>query len=96
MKFNEYYKIYMNLHKNRWNRRLHVVGQMSTVVFILACLYWQHYVMLFLAPLIVYPFAWSGHYFFEKNKPAAFSDPIKAKMADWVMFKDWILGRIER
>jgi len=46
------------------------------------------------APFIIYPFAWSGHYFFEKNKPAAFSNPIKAKICDWIMFKDIIIGRL--
>jgi len=96
MKFNEYYKHYMNLHRNKWNRRLHVVGQTSTISFVIFCLSKQYYILLLFAPLIVYPFAWSGHCFFEKNRPAAFSQPIKAKIADWVMFKDWILGRIER
>ena len=96
MKFNEYYRHYMNLHKNKWNRRLHVIGQISTISFVIFCISLQYYILLFFTPFIVYPFAWSGHYFFEKNKPAAFSEPIKAKMADWVMFKDWILGRIER
>jgi len=49
-----------------------------------------------LIPFVVYPFAWSGHYFFEKNKPAAFSSPIMAKVSDMLMFRDWVLGRIER
>tara|TARA_R110000744_G_scaffold11217_3_gene34249 strand:- start:654 stop:818 length:165 start_codon:yes stop_codon:yes gene_type:complete len=53
-------------------------------------------IFLLLAPLVVYPFAWSGHYFFEKNEPAAFKNPWYAKMSDLVMLKDWILGRIER
>ena len=46
-------------------------------------------------PFIVYPFAWTGHYLFEKNQPAAFSDPAKAKISDWMMFRDMIIGRIE-
>lgn len=96
MKFNEYYKHYMNLHKNKWNRRLHVIGQVSTISFVIFCIFLQYYILLFFVPFVVYPFAWSGHYFFEKNKPAAFSDPIRAKMADWVMFKDWLTGRIDR
>jgi hypothetical protein len=54
------------------------------------------WVWLLLAPFVIYPFAWPGHFYFEKNKPAALSDPIKAKISDWVMLKDWILGRIER
>lgn len=47
------------------------------------------------APFIVYPFAWFGHFYYEKNKPAAFSDPIKSKICDWLMFKDIITGKIK-
>tara|TARA_R110000796_G_scaffold251363_1_gene382543 strand:- start:260 stop:400 length:141 start_codon:yes stop_codon:yes gene_type:complete len=43
---------------------------------------------------VIYPFAWSGHYFFEGNKPAAFVNPLYAKLSDWIMFKDIILGRL--
>jgi hypothetical protein len=45
-------------------------------------------------PFIIYPFAWTGHYLFEKNEPAAFKDPWKAKMADWMMFWDILRGKI--
>jgi len=58
------------------------------------CLLSENFMFLFAAPFIIYPFAWSGHYFFEKNKPAAFSNPIKAKICDWIMFKDIIIGRL--
>jgi len=43
----------------------------------------------------VYPFAWSGHFFFEKNKPAAWSTPLKAKACDWKMMWDMLRGRIK-
>jgi hypothetical protein len=49
---------------------------------------------LLLTPFIVYPFAWSGHYFFEKNQPAAFKDPIKAKISDWMMLWDILRGKV--
>jgi len=53
------------------------------------------WLLLILTPFIVYPFAWSGHYFFEKNKPAAFKNPLWAKACDWVMLKDMILGKVK-
>jgi hypothetical protein len=46
-------------------------------------------------PFVVYPFAWSGHFFIEKNKPAAFKNPLWAKASDWVMLKDIIIGKIK-
>ena len=96
MKFNEYYEMYLSLHQNLWCRRLHVLGQITTIAYLLFVVSQQAWIMLLLAPFIVYPFAWSGHYFFEKNKPAAFKNPLYAKMADAVMFKQWILGEIKR
>ncbi len=48
-----------------------------------------------LLPFIVYPFAWTGHFYFEKNEPAAFKNPVLAKASDWVMLFDIIPGKIE-
>jgi hypothetical protein len=46
-------------------------------------------------PLIGYGFAWVGHFFFEKNKPATFEYPFYSLMGDFVMF--WqILTRKEK
>jgi|TARA_A100000172_G_C2976215_1_gene87748 hypothetical protein len=90
----EYYEYYLTLHQNRINRRLHVLGQVATIAFILLTFKTNPW-FLILAPFIVYPFAWSGHYFFEKNKPAAFSNPIWAKVCDWMMLRDIVLKRIE-
>ena len=79
MSFQDYYKHYLTLHQNKWTRRLHVVGQITTIMFTLAVLYYKAWPFLLLVPFVVYPFAWTGHFFFEKNKPAAFSHPVWAK-----------------
>jgi len=96
MNFKQYYKYYLSLHQNKWCRRLHVLGQVVTLCFLLVALKLKIWSLLILAPFVIYPFAWSGHFFFEKNKPAAFSSPVWAKVCDWIMLKDWILGRVER
>ena len=90
----DYYQYYLTLHQNKTNRRLHVLGQLATILFIIFSLYTNVFLLL-LAPFVVYPFAWSGHYFFEKNKPAAFSNPLWAKISDWLMVRDIILRRLE-
>ena len=94
MTLNEYYRYYLTLHQNKWCRRLHVIGQFTTIGFVVFALK-VNLILLLLAPFVIYPFAWSGHYFFEKNKPAAFKDPIKAKICDWIMLKDILTGRIK-
>ena len=96
MNFKEYYKYYLTLHQNRWNRRLHVIGQLLTVYYLWLCLTTLPIYAILLTPFIIYPFAWTGHFVFEKNKPAAFTNPLYAKISDWIMLKDWFLGKIER
>jgi len=96
MEFKEYYKYYLTLHQNKWNRRLHAIGQLMTLLFVALVVQEKQWLLLILAPFVVYPFAWSGHFFFEKNKPAAWSKPLWAKACDWVMLKDMIIGKVER
>ena len=95
MSFQEYYRHYLSLHENVWCRRMHVIGQFATILFIVMAIIKNPW-LLVLSPFVIYPFAWSGHYFFENNRPAAFKDPVKAKISDWVMFYQWLKGDIER
>jgi hypothetical protein len=81
-----YYKTYRSLHTKEGTRAWHLIGNLCTVAYIVTIL--VHPISLWwllLSPLVVYPFAWGSHKFIEKNKPAAFSNPIKAKLADWRM-----------
>ena len=70
------------------------MGQWVTIIFTIAILYKWYWWFIPIVPFIIYPFAWAGHYFYEKNTPAAFSSPLQAKLCDWLMFKDILLGRI--
>lgn len=72
------------------------MGQLCTLSLLIYSLYTFNILLLLLVPFVVYPFAWTGHIYFEKNKPAAWSNPLWAKACDWVMLKDWILGKVER
>tara|TARA_Y100000310_G_C20053073_1_gene521480 strand:+ start:88 stop:390 length:303 start_codon:yes stop_codon:yes gene_type:complete len=92
---NEYYKYYLTLHQNKNCRRLHFLGQAVTLVYIITLMTAGLWGWLLFAPFVVYPFAWSGHFIFEKNEPAAFTNPIKAKISDFMMCRDILLGKIE-
>jgi len=63
-------------------------------MFTVFVFYNSHWLLIPLIPFVVYPFAWSGHYFFEKNRPAAFGNPLWAKACDWIMLKDILTGRL--
>ena len=94
MKINEYYLYYLTLHTNSYCRLLHFLGQLITLITFSYIAYENLWYYLPCIPFIIYPFAWSGHYFFEKNKPAAFNNLIKAKISDWIMFKEILFGNI--
>ncbi|PCE27450.1 hypothetical protein BWP39_02825 [Paraburkholderia acidicola] len=91
--FREFYPFYLSEHQNLTCRRLHFVG--STLVLCIAAfaiitgqLRW-----LWLIPVVGYGFAWVGHFFFEKNRPATFNHPFYSLLGDWVMYRDILLGR---
>ncbi len=94
MSLSEYYDYYLTLHQHPKCRLLHFIGQWATLLFIGFVVYNSYWLLIPIIPFVVYPFAWSGHYFFEKNEPAAFNSPLYAKAADMIMFKDIILGRL--
>lgn len=100
MGFWEYYEYYLSLHQNLWCRRMHVAGQICTILFVILVIVKSITFsplllpLLLLTPFIVYPWAWFGHLYFEQNKPAAWSNPLWAKACDWVMLFDIIRGKI--
>jgi hypothetical protein len=49
---------------------------------------------LYAAPLFGYGFAWFGHFFFEKNRPATFKQPIYSLMGDFMMW--WVTPNQQR
>ena len=73
---------------------IHFIGQNVTIAYVLWCVLTFNWILLLFAPLVVYPFAWAGHFFFEKNRPAAFKHPILAKACDWLMYRDIWLGKL--
>lgn len=44
-------------------------------------------------PVVGYGFAWVGHFFFEKNRPATFKYPLWSLMGDWRMFFETVSGK---
>lgn len=93
--FAEYYEYYLTLHQNNVNRWLHVAGQCVTLSLLVYALATQTWFLLLLVPFVVYPFAWVGHLVFEKNQPAAWTNPLWAKACDWVMLKDLLTGKLK-
>jgi len=92
-RFADFYPFYLSEHRNRTSRRLHVIGSGLVICCALGGLFYQTR-LLFLLPFIGYGFAWVGHFYFEKNRPATFKYPIYSLMGDFRLFFDVVRGRI--
>ncbi len=92
--FREFYPFYLGEHRNRTCRRLHFVGTSIAIVCIVTAVVRDNPWWLLGALVSGYAFAWVGHFFFEKNKPATFKHPFYSFVGDWVMYKDILIGRI--
>jgi hypothetical protein len=89
----EFYPYYLSEHQNSTSRKLHFVGT-ALLFFILAgAIYFSNYWLLFLIPIVGYGFAWVGHFFFEKNKPATFKYPFYSLASDFILFFDLLTGK---
>ena len=89
--FEEFYPFYLSEHVNPICRLLHFIGNLFVIIILIASFF--SIKILFFAPLFGYGFAWMGHFFFEKNKPATFRYPLYSFLGDWIMFKDILIGR---
>lgn len=93
-RFADFYPYYLSEHGNSTCRRLHFIGT-SLVIFIAAFAVgsarWQ---LLWAVPIAGYAFAWVGHFFFEKNRPATFKYPFYSLLGDFVMYRDMLVGKV--
>lgn len=92
--FADFYPYYLSEHSDRTCRRLHFVGTALVIVVLLYAIVTGRYLALLALPVIGYGFAWVGHFFFEKNKPATFQYPLYSLIGDFRMFGDILVGRI--
>jgi len=93
--FKQFYPFYLREHSNVACRRLHFIGSWLVLIILGWVFYSGSFALLLLIPLVGYGFAWTGHFFFEHNKPATFQYPLYSLMGDWVMFKDIITGKVK-
>lgn len=92
--FGEFYWYYLSEHRHPVSRALHFIGTFGVISLVLAIPFLGKWWMYALVPLMGYGFAWVGHFFFEKNKPATFQYPLWSLGSDFVMFAHILTGQI--
>ncbi|WP_449467460.1 Mpo1-like protein [Stenotrophomonas humi] len=92
--FRQFYPYYLQEHRNVVSRRLHFIGSWGVLACVAMALWQWNGGWLLAALPCGYGFAWVGHFFFEKNRPATFRHPFYSFAGDWVMFVDILRGRV--
>lgn len=92
--FWSFYPYYLTEHGDSTNRALHFIGTAGLLAILAAAIVLQKWWLLALIPVCGYGFAWVGHFFIEKNKPATFTYPLYSLGSDFVMFWHMITGQI--
>jgi len=91
--FSEFYPYYLGEHSNPICRSLHYVGSSLALAILVWSFVTANYAYALGGVVLGYAFAWIGHFFFEHNKPATFQYPLWSFMGDWVMLKDFLMGK---
>ena len=86
--FEEFFPYYIDEHKNKYNKLLHFIGTCTFLAFIVALIITGEPKHIFYGFLSGYAWAWTGHFFIEKNKPATFYFPVYCFFGDCKMFTE--------
>ncbi|BFM14452.1 DUF962 domain-containing protein [Maricurvus nonylphenolicus] len=91
--YSEFYEFYLAEHSDPVCRALHYIGTTIALMLMAYAIYSQTYSLILVAIVQGYAWAWVGHFVFEKNKPATFDYPFYSFISDFVMLKDFLLGK---
>jgi hypothetical protein len=94
--FWSFYPYYLTEHADVTNRTLHFIGTAGLLGILVTAIVLQKWGLLWLIPVCGYGFAWVGHFFIEKNKPATFTYPLYSLASDFVMFWHMLTGQISK
>jgi hypothetical protein len=92
--FWDFYPYYLTEHSLPVNRTLHFIGTGIVIALLIAGIVTGRPLLFIFIPLAGYGFAWFGHFFLEKNRPATFIYPFYSLGSDFVMFYHILTGQI--
>ena len=91
----EFYSFYLTEHSDTTSKVLHFTGTLFVFILLFVGIFTQVWWLLAFIPVAGYGFAWTGHAFFEKNKPATFHNPFYSLASDFIMFWELLTGKIK-
>ncbi len=94
--YSAFWDFYVSEHRNPLNRFLHFIGTTLAMVLLVWFIVSDRFLFVPLVLVAGYGFAWVGHFFVEKNKPASFKYPFWSFISDFKMWFFMLTGRMNR
>ncbi|MEN0063483.1 MAG: DUF962 domain-containing protein [Myxococcota bacterium] len=93
--FEAFWPYYLGEHRNPTCRVLHYIGTTFAIGWLIAAAVTLNPWLVLAAAFSGYFFAWIGHFFVEKNRPATFTYPLWSLRADFRLYGLLVTGQLK-
>jgi hypothetical protein len=91
--FEDFYPYYISEHDHKYTKLMHFIGTSISTYFLIKFILSFNFLFILYALLSGYGFAWVGHFYIEKNKPATFKYPFYSLKGDYKMYLEILQGK---
>ena len=91
--FEDFYPYYISEHDHKYTKLIHFIGTSISIYFLIKFILSFNFLFILYALLSGYGFAWVGHFYIEKNKPATFKYPFYSLKGDYKMYLEILQGK---
>ena len=91
--FAEFYPYYLSDHQKTGTRITHFIGTTFFQIGLIYSVIYGPWWMFFIGVVSAYTWAWIGHFFIEKKKPATFKYPLWSLLGDFKLYFEIIFFR---